>query len=73
MYDATNNEINSAQVLSAARKLAKVLTMTMRDVEYVLTVKPITLDGINAGEFFALEPWLWADVSEDPLAERKPM
>ncbi len=70
MYDTTNNEINSAQILSAARKLAKVLTMTMRDVEYVLTVKPITLDGINAAEFFALEPWLWADVSKDPLAER---
>lgn len=42
--------------------------MTMpADAGYQLTVKPITLDGINAGEFLALEPWLWTD-AVDPLS-----
>lgn len=69
MYDSTNNQINAAQVLSAAVKLAKVLALTMpAEAGYELTVKPITLDGINAGEFLALEPWLWADIM-DPLSE----
>lgn len=69
MYDSTNNEINGPQVRSAAGKLAKVLAATMpADSGYVLTVKPITLDGINAGEYLALEPWLWAD-ADDPLGE----
>lgn len=70
MYDTTNNEINRQQVLSAAAKLARVLAATMpADNGYVLTVKPITLDGINAGEYLALEPWLWAD-ADDPLDDQ---
>ena len=69
MYDTTNSQINATQVLGAARKLARVLAATLpADKGYAITVKPITLDGINAGEFFALEPWLWADTS-DPLAD----
>lgn len=69
MYDSTNNEINRQQVLSAAGKLARVLAATMpADNGYVVTVKPITLDGINAGEYLALEPWLWTDAN-DPLED----
>jgi DNA-binding transcriptional MerR regulator len=69
MYDTTNAVINEAQITSAARKLARVLASTIpADKGYVITVKPITLDGISAGEFLALEPWLWADAG-DPLAD----
>ena len=69
LYDTANAVINEAQITHAARKLARVLASSMpTDSGYVITVKPITLDGINAGEFLALEPWLWAD-TDDPLVE----
>ena len=69
MYDTTNNQINTAQVFAAANKLGRVLAATLPvDQGYAITVKPITLDGIDAGQFFTLEPWLWADTA-DPLAD----
>lgn len=69
MYDTTNNQINTAQVLAAANKLGRVLAATLPvDQGYAITVKPITLDGIDAGQFSTLEPWLWADTA-DPLAD----
>lgn len=68
LYDLTNFQIDQTEVVKAAGKLAKVLANTLAtDSGCVLTVKPITLDGINAGEYLALEQWLWADVV-DPLA-----
>jgi hypothetical protein len=69
MYDTKGSQIDSSQVASAATKLANVLAATIApDKGYALTVRPITLDGVNAAEYLALEPWLWAD-DVDPLAE----
>ena len=70
LYDLTNFQIDQTEVVKAAGKLAEVLANTLAtDSGYVLTVKPepITIDGINAGVYLALEQWLWADVV-DPLA-----
>ena len=67
LYDTKANEIAKPQVLDAARKLQRIITATLPpDSGHAITVKPITLDGISAGEYLSLEAWLWADTI-DPL------
>ena len=69
MFDATIMDFDKARVGAAARKLARVLAATLpADSGYAITVEPISLEGISAGAFLALEPWLWADTM-DPLSE----
>ncbi|MFP5580220.1 MAG: hypothetical protein ACLGIZ_18575 [Acidimicrobiia bacterium] len=59
--------LDEAAINAAARKLAQVLTTTLKpDSGYSITVRPITLDGITAADYLGLEPWLWAD-KRDPL------
>lgn len=69
MYDSSERAIDADALSHAAKKLANELTLTVpQDAGYVLSVQPITLDGISAAEYLALDPWLWEDHA-DPLAE----
>lgn len=69
LYDATAGEINVSQVETAAKKLRSTLVSTLKaDGGYALKVVPVTLDGISAADYLALNPWRWADAF-DPLAE----
>ncbi len=68
MYDTKSNRLDEGALTSAAKKLQQVLAMTLQpDSGYTISLRPITLDGISASEYLALEPWLWADTT-DPLA-----
>lgn len=70
MFDNTANAIDEGQIKAATKKLRQALAATLPpDSGYSISVKPITLDGIPAAEYLSLEPWLWADDREDPLAD----
>ncbi|MGB3409729.1 MAG: hypothetical protein WBA45_00925 [Microthrixaceae bacterium] len=67
MYNAKEAALDEPAIDSAARRLGNALAMTLPpDDGYVISVRAITLDGIPASEYLALEPWLWADLL-DPL------
>lgn len=70
LYDMTNNRLDEGQIQAAAKRLRKTLVGTLPpDSGYTIRVKPVTLDGIWASDYLALEPWLWADRA-DPLGDQ---